>query len=43
MEASVGKRNATAEEYLMIWIGALGNCVGLNVPLALMQGEARQA
>jgi ubiquitin-like-conjugating enzyme ATG10 len=37
MEASVGKRNVTAEEYLMIWIGALGKCVGLNVPLALMQ------
>lgn len=39
MEASVGKRDITAEEYLILWIGALGKCVGLNVPLALMQRD----
>ncbi|KAF2832195.1 hypothetical protein CC86DRAFT_87276 [Ophiobolus disseminans] len=37
MEESVGRRNITAEEYLILWTGALGKCVGLNVPLALMQ------
>lgn len=36
MQASVGKRHVTPEEYLLIWIGAMGKCVGLNVPLALM-------
>ena len=25
----------SAEDYLMLWIGALGQCVGLNVPLAI--------
>ncbi|KAH7402000.1 hypothetical protein DE146DRAFT_450848 [Phaeosphaeria sp. MPI-PUGE-AT-0046c] len=39
MQASIGKREMTAEEYLLIWIGALGKCVGLNVPLALMQPQ----
>jgi ubiquitin-like-conjugating enzyme ATG10 len=43
MEASVGKRSVNAEEYLMIWIGALGKCVGLNVPLTLMRDEGQQA
>jgi ubiquitin-like-conjugating enzyme ATG10 len=37
MEASVGRKDVTPEEYLIMWIGALGKCVGLNVPLALMQ------
>jgi ubiquitin-like-conjugating enzyme ATG10 len=37
MQASVGKRDVTPEEYLLIWIGALGKCVGLDVPFALMQ------
>ena len=36
MEASVGERNVTADEYLTIWIGALGKCAGLEVPLAIM-------
>ena len=40
LEASVDKQNITAEEYLVMWIGALGKCVGLNVPLALMQRDA---
>jgi ubiquitin-like-conjugating enzyme ATG10 len=39
MEASVGKRNVAPEEYLITWIGALGKCVGLDVPLALMQQD----
>jgi ubiquitin-like-conjugating enzyme ATG10 len=39
MEASVGNKAITAEEYLLIWVGALGGCVGLNVPLALMRQE----
>ncbi|KAF1845854.1 uncharacterized protein K460DRAFT_282638 [Cucurbitaria berberidis CBS 394.84] len=39
IEASVGARDVTAEEYLMVWIGALGKCVGLNIPLALVREE----
>ncbi|KAF2034642.1 hypothetical protein EK21DRAFT_97288 [Setomelanomma holmii] len=39
MIASVGKAEVAPEEYLLMWIGALGECVGLNVPLALMQGD----
>jgi ubiquitin-like-conjugating enzyme ATG10 len=39
MEASVGKRSIAPEEYLITWIGALGKCVGLDVPLALMQQD----
>ncbi|EAT88904.1 hypothetical protein HBI56_038720 [Parastagonospora nodorum] len=39
MEASVGDKAITAEEYLLMWIGALGGCVGLSVPLALMRQE----
>jgi ubiquitin-like-conjugating enzyme ATG10 len=38
MEASIerGKeRQMTGEEYLMVWMGALGRSVGLDVPLAL--------
>jgi ubiquitin-like-conjugating enzyme ATG10 len=42
MDASVGKREITAEEYLMVWIGALGKCVGLNIPLALMQQDKQK-
>lgn len=36
MEAAVTGRNTTAYDYLVIWIGALGKYVGLNVPLALV-------
>lgn len=39
MEASIGNRAATAAEYLMVWIGALGKYVGLNVPLSIIQGR----
>jgi ubiquitin-like-conjugating enzyme ATG10 len=42
MEASIGKKDVTAEEYLMVWIGALGKCVGLNIPLALMQEDEQK-
>ncbi|KAJ4352705.1 hypothetical protein N0V95_004030 [Ascochyta clinopodiicola] len=37
MEASVGGRDMTAFAYLVVWIGALGQCVGLNVPMALAE------
>jgi ubiquitin-like-conjugating enzyme ATG10 len=43
MEASKCKKDITAEEYLMVWIGALGKCVGLNIPLALMQESTEDA
>ena len=36
MEATVSGRNVTAYDYLVMWIGALGKCVGLNMPLALI-------
>ena len=39
MEASVGSKAITAEEYLLMWIGALGKCAGLNVPLALIRED----
>jgi ubiquitin-like-conjugating enzyme ATG10 len=39
MQASVGNRDIAAEEYLLMWIGALGQCVGLNIPLALVQHD----
>ncbi|KAH7072946.1 hypothetical protein BKA63DRAFT_534602 [Paraphoma chrysanthemicola] len=41
MRASVGKE-ISAEEFLMVWIGALGRYVGLNVPLALVQRDVSQ-
>ncbi|KAH9860684.1 hypothetical protein J1614_012016, partial [Plenodomus biglobosus] len=37
MQATVGEREVTAEEYLVMWIGALGGCVGLEVPLGLVR------
>jgi hypothetical protein len=37
MQASIGDKAVTPEDYLIIWIGALGKCVGFNIPLALMQ------
>ncbi|KAL5121955.1 hypothetical protein ACEQ8H_000171 [Pleosporales sp. CAS-2024a] len=40
MEAAVGKTQVTAEHYLLIWMGALAQCVGLNVPLQLMRHDA---
>lgn len=40
IEASVAKKEITPMEYLMVWIGALGKCVGLNVPLALVKADA---
>jgi ubiquitin-like-conjugating enzyme ATG10 len=38
MEASLD-RNVTADEYLMIWIGAMGKTVGLDVPLQLARPD----
>jgi ubiquitin-like-conjugating enzyme ATG10 len=35
MKAVAGNRRLTADEYLVMWLGAFGKCVGLNVPLAL--------
>lgn len=41
MEASVGKKSVTAEQYLLMWIGAMGKSVGLNIPLALVKEGAK--
>jgi ubiquitin-like-conjugating enzyme ATG10 len=41
MEASACAGDITAYEYLLIWIGALGKCVGLNVPLAFAKEHQR--
>jgi ubiquitin-like-conjugating enzyme ATG10 len=30
------RKGVEVEEYLLLWIGALGGCVGLSVPLGLM-------
>jgi ubiquitin-like-conjugating enzyme ATG10 len=35
MEASAGGREVAVEEYLMLWMGAMGRCVGLEVPFAV--------
>lgn len=35
MEASAGGSDVGTDEYLVLWIGAMGKCVGLDVPLAL--------
>jgi ubiquitin-like-conjugating enzyme ATG10 len=35
MEAIAGNRRLTADEYLLLWLGTFGKCVGLDVPLAL--------
>ncbi|KAF9692676.1 hypothetical protein EKO04_009671 [Ascochyta lentis] len=37
MEASVGGRDITAYDYLVMWMGALGQYVGLNMPMALVR------
>ncbi|KAL6706869.1 hypothetical protein ACN47E_005012 [Coniothyrium glycines] len=42
MEASLTDEHVTTYNYLLAWIGALGPCVGLNVPLALGQIMAKQ-
>ncbi|KAH6612482.1 hypothetical protein C7974DRAFT_405656 [Boeremia exigua] len=41
MHASVGGRDITAYDYLLIWMGALGQCVGLKVPLSLVNLDQR--
>ncbi|KAH8731409.1 hypothetical protein GQ44DRAFT_327396 [Phaeosphaeriaceae sp. PMI808] len=42
MQASTSRRDITPHEYLMVWVGALGKCVGLNVPLALAANNEEQ-
>ena len=37
MEASRGGREVSSYEYMLLWIGAMGRCVGLNTPLELMK------
>ncbi|KAF1358112.1 hypothetical protein EJ07DRAFT_125749 [Lizonia empirigonia] len=37
MRACTGPRAVSAAEYLVLWIGALGKCVGLNMPLSLVR------
>ncbi|KAJ8109179.1 hypothetical protein OPT61_g7650 [Boeremia exigua] len=41
MEACVSGRIPTASDYLLIWIGAMGKCVGLNVPVRLVNSGLR--
>ncbi|KZM21125.1 uncharacterized protein EKO05_0008102 [Ascochyta rabiei] len=45
IEASASGRDLTAYGYLVLWMGALGQCVGLNVPMALVTQdlEVKQA
>ena len=35
METIAGGRRFSADEYLIMWLGAFGKCVGLDVPLLL--------
>lgn len=35
MSASVGGREVDAHEYLLMFLGAMGKCVGLDVPMEL--------
>ena len=37
LESSSTKKGLTSVEYLMLWIGAMGKSVGLNVPISLAQ------
>ncbi|ORX97559.1 hypothetical protein BCR34DRAFT_607236 [Clohesyomyces aquaticus] len=37
LEASRGIQELIPREYLMLWIGALGGCVGLHLPIALAE------
>ncbi|PSN65617.1 hypothetical protein BS50DRAFT_63163 [Corynespora cassiicola Philippines] len=40
MREIVGETVITAEDYLVMWIGALGKCVGLDVPLEIAKVTA---
>jgi ubiquitin-like-conjugating enzyme ATG10 len=42
MAASVGGQNITAYDYLLIWVGALGKFVGLDVPMSLLDTSQKQ-
>lgn len=35
MEVSLANQDVSAYHYLLVWMGALGRCVGLDVPLSL--------
>lgn len=39
LKGAMGKGNVTPQEYVLLWIGALGGCVGLNVPLELVRAK----
>ncbi|KAF2684689.1 hypothetical protein K458DRAFT_301858 [Lentithecium fluviatile CBS 122367] len=41
MEASASGRDLEPEAYLMLWIGAMGKCVGLDVPPALALASSK--
>lgn len=41
MEASVSRQDIDAYDYLLMWMGALGTCVGLNVPLILVTTDQK--
>ncbi|EGE08973.1 hypothetical protein TEQG_07967 [Trichophyton equinum CBS 127.97] len=36
LESVAGDKEQTTETYLLLWIGLVGNCVGLNIPLELV-------
>lgn len=36
LKSVAGDKEQTTETYLLLWIGLVGNCVGLNVPLELV-------
>ena len=38
MREIVGSRNVSPLEYLQIWMGLAGSCVGLHIPTELVVG-----
>ena len=40
LEASLIAPDVTALEYLILWVGAMGKCVGLDMPVILVQNKA---
>jgi ubiquitin-like-conjugating enzyme ATG10 len=39
MRDIVGDRDIDPEDYLLIWLGLVGNCVNLSVPSRLLAGS----
>jgi ubiquitin-like-conjugating enzyme ATG10 len=37
LDASIANQDLSPLKYLTLWIGAMGNCVGLNIPSTLAQ------